>query len=186
MRPLFVVVSGPPGSGKSTLSRPLAGELGLPLIDRDDFKDTAFDVLGWSDREWSRRVGAMSWELVFLVVDRLLSAGMSLVADSNFSPRETPRLCEIRDRHDVRMIEVHCSAPLDTLADRFVRRWETGGRHPGHAPWDREGFLDEIGRRDLGPTGVADHTLELDTTGPVDVCEVTRSIKEVAGGHEDG
>lgn len=32
MSPLYVVVSGPPASGKSTLAAPLAAELGLPVV----------------------------------------------------------------------------------------------------------------------------------------------------------
>ena len=37
--PLFVVVSGPPGSGKSAVAEPLARELGLPLIAKDTIKE---------------------------------------------------------------------------------------------------------------------------------------------------
>jgi 2-phosphoglycerate kinase len=44
-RPLFVVVSGPPASGKSTLAPVLARELGLPLIAKDTIKDALMSVL---------------------------------------------------------------------------------------------------------------------------------------------
>lgn len=56
-RPLFVVVSGPPASGKSTLAPVLAGELGLPLVAKDTIKEALMSVLPVRDVEASRQVG---------------------------------------------------------------------------------------------------------------------------------
>jgi predicted kinase len=43
--PGFVVVSGPPASGKSTLAAALAREMELPLIAKDTIKDALMAVL---------------------------------------------------------------------------------------------------------------------------------------------
>jgi hypothetical protein len=40
----FVVVSGLPASGKTTLARRLADGLGLPLLDKDDILDRLFET----------------------------------------------------------------------------------------------------------------------------------------------
>ena len=40
---MYVVVTGPPGSGKSTLARALASGLGLPLLAKDEIKQTLLD-----------------------------------------------------------------------------------------------------------------------------------------------
>jgi len=55
--PLFVVVSGPPASGKSTLAPMLARELDLPLIAKDTIKDALMSVLPVPDVEASRQMG---------------------------------------------------------------------------------------------------------------------------------
>lgn len=44
-RAVFVVVSGPPASGKSTLAPVLATELGLPLLAKDTIKDALMSIL---------------------------------------------------------------------------------------------------------------------------------------------
>ena len=44
----FVVISGLPGSGKTTLARRLAQALNLPLIDKDDILELCL-----SRREWA-------------------------------------------------------------------------------------------------------------------------------------
>jgi predicted ATPase len=42
----LVLVTGPPGSGKTTLAVPLARRLELPLIAKDTIKEALFDALG--------------------------------------------------------------------------------------------------------------------------------------------
>ena len=50
----FVVVSGLPGSGKTTLGRRLAHALRLPLIDKDEILDRLFETKGVGDSVWRR------------------------------------------------------------------------------------------------------------------------------------
>src|SRR4051812_19785704 len=45
----FIVFSGLPGSGKSTIARELAPHVQLPLIDMDDFLEALFDERGHGD-----------------------------------------------------------------------------------------------------------------------------------------
>lgn len=44
--PVVIIVAGPPATGKTTLSRWLASELMLPLLNRDSIKEILFDTLG--------------------------------------------------------------------------------------------------------------------------------------------
>ncbi|MBV8218505.1 MAG: hypothetical protein JO325_08565 [Solirubrobacterales bacterium] len=56
--PAFVLVAGPPGSGKSSLAVPLARELGLPLLAKDEIKEALMGVLGPPATVNSMRAGA--------------------------------------------------------------------------------------------------------------------------------
>ena len=60
MRKPFVLISGLPGSGKTTRGRRLAPTLNLPLIDKDDILDRLFESKGVGDAAWRRRLSRES------------------------------------------------------------------------------------------------------------------------------
>jgi predicted kinase len=61
-----VLVSGAPGAGKTTVAVPLAAALGLPLLSKDQIKETIFDALDFTDGdlEASRRASAAAMQLL--------------------------------------------------------------------------------------------------------------------------
>lgn len=56
----YVVASGLPASGKTTLARRLTSALELPLIDKDDILDRLFEERGIGDPAWRRRLSRES------------------------------------------------------------------------------------------------------------------------------
>jgi len=86
MSRLYVVVSGPPGSGKTTLARPLAHALDLPLIAKDRIKGSLLDSLGVGDLEWSRLLGRATMSLMY----RLAADAGAAVLESTWSPELAP------------------------------------------------------------------------------------------------
>lgn len=56
----FVVVSGLPGSGKSTVARLVSPALNLPVIDKDDILERLFDSKGVGDASWRRALSRQS------------------------------------------------------------------------------------------------------------------------------
>lgn len=186
-RPVLVLVSGPPGAGKTTLAARLGADVGLPVIDRDDLKDAMFDTLGWSDREWSQRVGVAAYEVLYLIAERLLAAGVSVILDTNFQRGEAVgRLRAMQERHGCEVVEVHCRADPQVLARRFRERWQSGGRHPGHtAEFTDEGaFMSVLAERGFYEAVSLGVVVEVDTTDPEHIdWEGTRSIvRDALGG----
>ena len=70
---MYVVVSGLPGSGKTTIAAPLAEALGLPLLARDSIKESLWDT---SVRRlaWSRRLGVASAEAFWRLAAEMRAA----------------------------------------------------------------------------------------------------------------
>jgi diadenosine tetraphosphate (Ap4A) HIT family hydrolase/predicted kinase len=80
----LVIVAGAPATGKTTLARALGTAHGLPVITKDDLKESLAVPFATGDLAWSRRLGSAAYEALFTVADRILAAGHGLVLESNF------------------------------------------------------------------------------------------------------
>ncbi|HEY1013561.1 MAG TPA: AAA family ATPase [Herpetosiphonaceae bacterium] len=168
--PSLIVISGHPASGKTTLARWLAPQIRLPLFERDALKETLYDTLGWSDRAWSRRLGAASVALLFQVIEAQLAAGGSCVAESNFFPAfDEPRFAGLLERHPARLLQLHCRADDATLLERFRRRALSGERHPGHVDHGSQDEFAERLREPAPPLALPGATIIIDTGDPAGI-----------------
>jgi hypothetical protein len=136
----------------------------LPFFDKDLFKEMLSDELGTGDMEWKRKLGGVSYSLLFHVAERALARGSSVVIESNFyTKQDLGRLQLLNERH------------AHVLLARYRARLD---RHPGH--------LDEIVVGDVttklaeGAWNISGKTIVIDTTdfANVDVEVVTESIRQ--------
>lgn len=183
--PLVVIVLGLPGAGKTTIARRLAQDLRLPLIAKDDLKETLFDAVGWSDRDWSRQLGAATYPLIYHLLEVQLAAGCSLIVESNFDrQRATGEFLALRARHSFRPAQVLCSAASQVLLARFKARAESGERHPGHVDHLNYAEFEETLRRGPAePLAIGGPVFEVDTSdwAAVDYADLLQGVRAAAG-----
>jgi predicted kinase len=131
-RPLLVVVTGPPATGKSTVAEELATRLRVPFISKDLLKEALYDTFGYGD-DLEEKLDRAALALLFTVVAAQLEAGVSVVAESNFDAEtDTGPFRRIVREHGVRLVQIHCHASSEAILRNFAERSESGGRHPGH------------------------------------------------------
>lgn len=164
--PRILIVSGSPGSGKSTLARNIATKHKLILLQRDDLKERMFDTLGWSDRDWSQKVGVASYKLLYHVLEAILAAGHSCIIESNFVKKyDEPTFAAMQQRYNAQIIEVLCTCATAVAFARFKQRAESGERHPGHVDTTHlENVQKGMETWDYPGLGLSPHLITVDTT----------------------
>jgi predicted kinase len=168
--PRLIVVTGPPASGKTTIARELRTRLGLPLVEKDTLKEALGSELGITDRARSHELGAAVYEVLGIVVKELLTNGVSVIAEANFTLRSTL----FDELPPAEIVQIHVTAAPETLRSRLRERHD---RHPVH--YDREA-ADEVTTRaaagEWPALPLAGRLIEIDTTDWPDLEEVLATI----------
>ena len=166
----FVLVGGWPGSGKTTLSRALAAELGIDCLSKDEFKEDLMDHLGApATVEESRELGKAAVQAALRAAEERTAA----VIDSTWYQYAVPLVRRLPGP----FVEVRCRLDVTLAQERYHRR-DRDPRHLDDLRTDAELWGAEVAPLGVGPL------LEVDTSGPVDVrslAELVRSTLTWAG-----
>jgi predicted kinase len=159
----FVLVGGWPGSGKTTLSRALASELGIDCLSKDDFKEALMDRLGApATVEESRELGVAA-------VVALLDAARgrtAAVVDSTWYPYSRALVGQLAGP----FVEVRCRLDVALAKQRYRSR----SRDPRHLDGRRTDT--ELWGSDVADLGVGPLLL-VDTTEPVDISALAGLVR---------
>lgn len=147
IRPRLIVVCGAPASGKTTLARRLAGDLRLPLLEKDVIKESLAEAIGATSQEASKRIGEASYRMLYDLAFSILGQGRDVMLEANLSRRfAVPELARLGTIS--RLMLVQCVADREVIERRYRSRHAEGGRHAAH--FDLDALSDLIAGLDTG------------------------------------
>jgi predicted kinase len=161
---VLVLVSGAPGTGKTTLAKSLAEQLRFPLLARDHLKETLMNGLGAPDRAASQSIGRASFALLYAILDVLVDRVPGVIAEANFARGLSEAdLSPFVTR--ARAVLLHCETSPSKVTRRIQARPELDGRHAGHHDLEAlPSVLDRIAQGAFEPLDLAVPILTIDTT----------------------
>jgi mRNA interferase MazF len=186
-RPTIILITGHPATGKTKVANFLTAALDLPLIWKDQIKETLFDTLGWSTVDWSRQLSAATWALLYQRIELMLQTGASCMVEGNFDPTQANgRWQTLAQNYAFDVIQVRCETEADILVKRYLGRIDE--RHPGHVDAGREdAFLESI-KQPLDWLAVEGDRLSFDTTNAdeADYERLAESIRQLQAAKKMG
>ncbi|HEV2412628.1 MAG TPA: AAA family ATPase [Candidatus Saccharimonadales bacterium] len=181
----LILVTGLPASGKTVLSQKIAEAIQLPLISKDGIKEVLLDNLGWSDIQWSMKLGRTTYDLVFYFIERQLKGGSSLIVESPFHPEfHNERLQELQKLYHFQCVQILCYANGKVLLERYKHRSQSIERHPGQdKAEDIAGFEAKMLKEKDRTLELKGPIIEVDTTDFVQIDEegIFKQLRELLG-----
>lgn len=171
----FIIVTGLPASGKSTVGAAVAAALALPLLDKDEILEALFDTLGVEDAQGRQRLSRAADE----VLRRLALCSQGAVLASWWrhplshvaSGTSTGWLGSLPGE----LIELHCRCSPQVAVERFFAR----RRHAGHLDGSKS-RSEELARLQQlashGAFGIG-RVIEVDTERQVDLGALLRQLE---------
>ena len=163
MPPTLVVVSGPPGSGKTTLANELAAAVPCPAICRDEIKEGMLHAHGGDfEAAPGDLLTQRTLPLFFDVLRTLLEGGVSVVAEAAFQDRLwRPGLEPLGELAQLRIVNCRVDAAIS-----HWRANDRGAGRPAHADGLLRVGLAEWEERvaSFEPISIRAPSIDVDTT----------------------
>ncbi|HWB25574.1 MAG TPA: AAA family ATPase [Chitinophagaceae bacterium] len=120
-KPLLLIITGRPASGKTTLAHLLSGAIKLPLVSRDELKEGYVNTTGTNHDILDNSVDKHIYETFFLTITLLIEKGVSVIAEAAFQHKLwQPKLAELTGKTAIKIIICETGAAL--AKTRFINR----------------------------------------------------------------
>ncbi len=139
----IIIITGYPGTGKTCLAHHLSENFSVPLVSKDEIKEIMFGSLGWSNVDWSKKLGDASYKLMLYFSEKLLYFARPFILETYFTADSEKELNKLVKKYDLLPLQIVCNSKPELIMQRVKNRAESGERHPGHVDNYRSQELEE-------------------------------------------
>jgi predicted kinase len=164
-KPLLVIITGMPASGKTTLAHQLSKETRLPLLSRDELKEGYINTAGISHNEVHNSVAIHIYKSFFETAELLLSKEISIIVEAAFQDKLwRPKLTALSSKAAIKIII--CKIDPRLANERFTNRLSND---PGREKYHGDNSFNSLQKNNAwaekyDPVKMDVPTLEVDTT----------------------
>lgn len=177
MKDLFLIFTGLPASGKTSLAHELAVRLKLAFIDKDNILEELFESLGCRDFAERQRLSRASDRIMKSIVGKSHGAAVVSFWSGPSVPDNSGTSIDWISELRGDVIEIYCDCSPGLAAKRFAER----ERHPNHfdSDRDRQGIEDRFAALSKdGPLGLG-KLVRVNTSINVDITGTVKSIESL-------
>ena len=174
----YIITTGIPASGKTTIGLAIANALGLEMLDKDEILEALFDAKGVGDVAWRTHLSRAADEILREKAVRLEGAVITSWWRHPLSSTASGTPVEWLSNLNGVLIEVHCVCNPHVATKRFKSRQ----RHEGHLDQSKP-YSDLLNTFEqqavLGPLGVG-LLIEVNTEQIVEISIVLARIDSLS------
>lgn len=167
----YIIVTGIPASGKSTVGQALATALGLAMLDKDEILEAMFNDQGVGNAEWRTLLSRAADDVL---QERTLKSGGAVITSWWRHPASTVESgtpVEGLSSLPGVVVELHCVCSPHVAAERFRSRQRHEG-HLDHLKTHAELLASFQQQAALGPLGLG-RLVKVDTERTVELEALT-------------
>jgi len=171
----FIVVTGLPASGKTTVAREVAQSHGLPMLDKDDFIEALFEGVIVDSAQRRRELSRIADDDFRRRAEQSRAAVLTSWWKHPRSSVDSGTPTDWLDSLSGPRVEVHCACSPAIATGRFVGRT----RHRGHLDgrWSHADLLEDLTKQaKLGALGIG-KVVEVNTNADFELDKVMRDIE---------
>ncbi|MBQ1307528.1 MAG: AAA family ATPase [Erysipelotrichaceae bacterium] len=133
MKALIILISGAPGTGKSTIAGKVMERYpDLELLSYDALKEVFWERYGFDNKEEKEEINRKSLLFFYEELERMMRDRKNIISEYPFYQRHRETLKNLIEQNDYQCISVMLYGDRHLIYEREKRRNRNYSRHPAH------------------------------------------------------